>query len=233
MIKSRFKFKRPPPVSSMLPAVESEEASEPAEAEANDSFAPPVAAIPEETDPEETEFAIPLPDREIGEEVTLSDGETPLEQPVREPTPEPPAEQPEPDPSPMPPEPAPPADRPEETAAVSYAPAMKEILTTNVETSDGKAHFFRHDSPAETFNGSPGNDSICIDAGPGFYGWNVELEGGPRMSLADLMTYQSLYSRMPASSGTIARGPHAITFTGVKRVYSYQQQTYIDYVKNG
>ena len=132
----------------------------------------------------------------------------------------------------IPPDPAPPP-APQAKAETSYALALKEILSANVETPEGKAHVFRHDSPAETFGGNPGDDQICIDVGQGLYGWNVELDGGPHMSLADLLTYQSLYSRLPADSGKIARGPHAITFSGVKRVYAYQQQIYLDYVQNG
>ncbi|MBS4773284.1 MAG: hypothetical protein KHX55_03285 [Proteobacteria bacterium] len=86
----------------------------------------------------------------------------------------------------------------------------------------------KNELPA-AIDGSAENNIIHVNAGYDTYGWLVEFDGGPVMSLDDVRKYQIRNGALPADSGVIRYGANQCRFSNIERILIYQSVRYFSY----
>lgn len=86
----------------------------------------------------------------------------------------------------------------------------------------------KNELPA-AIDGSAENNIIHVNAGYDTYGWLVEFDGGPVMSLEDVRKYQIRNGALPADSGVIRYGVNQSRFSNIERILIYQSVRYFSY----
>lgn len=86
----------------------------------------------------------------------------------------------------------------------------------------------KNELPSEVEGGADKN-IIHVNAGYDTYGWLVEFDEGPAMSLEDVRKYQIRNGALPAASGIIRYGANQCRFSGIDRILIYQSVRYFSY----
>lgn len=86
----------------------------------------------------------------------------------------------------------------------------------------------KNELPSEV-EGSADKNIIHVNAGYDTYGWLVEFDEGPAMSLEDVRKYQIRNGALPAASGIIRYGANQCRFSGIDRILIYQSVRYFSY----
>lgn len=88
---------------------------------------------------------------------------------------------------------------------------------------------FSTESRETAFAGNVVQNSIYVNVGSSFYGWNVAFDNGIHMNLADLRIYQLRNGKLPADSGTLSYGNKQLRFSKVERIVCAIHPQYFHY----
>lgn len=106
---------------------------------------------------------------------------------------------------------------------------INRILKWYSGTLSDQYFTFSLESESGEFIGNAQVNSIHVNVGNSFYGWNVRFSDGTSMSLRDLKEYQIRYGQLPASGGVISFGDLSLTFARVERIVTYETPEYFSY----
>ena len=109
-----------------------------------------------------------------------------------------------------------------------YGEAANYVKWYSGSVHDEMFEISKNDLPEEII-GTEDTRLLHINVGYDSYGWLVEFDGGPTMSLEDVRRYQIRNGALPGASGAIRYGQQICRFRNIERILIYQSVRYFSY----
>lgn len=109
-----------------------------------------------------------------------------------------------------------------------YGEAANYVKWYSGSVHDEMFEISKNDLPEEII-GTEDTRLLHINVGYDSYGWLVEFDGGPTMSLEDVRRYQIRNGALPGASGVVRYGQQICRFRNIERILIYQSVRYFSY----